>query len=315
MNEIGGYISFPIYNGKMLHDKGLKINNARNCLELIIREKNIKIIYLPKYICESVISVCKKNNVEIRYYLINELFQPILEEVPELSNVLIVNFYGQLEKKYLKILSKKFRIIIDNTQDYFYNYKINVPTIYSCRKYFGVPDGGILENYDIQNKSLLDGVKYSNGCVDHLIGRLERTAKEFYNVYKENEQRLDIEPLKKMSPFTEDILHSIRYKSSKKNRLKNFKKYKQAFKNINMLKINKIGTFGYPLLLKNGKEIKEYLIKNNIYIPTLWPNCISEKCFINKDYNINDLLILPCNEDLSEKEINKVIKMIKEKNL
>ena len=33
----------------------------------------------------------------------------------------------------------------------------------------------------------------------------------------------------------------------------------------------------YPLLLKNGHRIKQVLIQQKIYVPTLWPNVLEEE--------------------------------------
>ena len=54
----------------------------------------------------------------------------------------LINYYGQLEKNYVEeLFAGHKRIIVDNAQDFFCKPIDGVDTIYTCRKFFGVPDG------------------------------------------------------------------------------------------------------------------------------------------------------------------------------
>lgn len=313
MKEIGGYLSFPLYKGKMLYQRGILLNNARNCLELIIKVKKIKKIYLPTYICDSVLNVCIKNEVKTETYLIDKLFNPIIKDIPENSYVLLVNYYGQLQNKTIRRLKNHYNLIIDNTQSYFSKPIDNIPTIYSCRKYFGVPDGGILVNFKLSNSELHFKRETSECFAEHLIGRLEQNASKFFQKFKENEIRLDNANLKGMSRFTENILHSIDYRFAKSRRERNFKLFENEFKEYNLISTKQEGTFAYPLMIEKGALVREELIKSQIYIPVLWPNCLNKQCFIDPSLDVNNLLILPIYEELDTKDIKKIITIIKEK--
>lgn len=146
MKEIGGYIELDNYSLPMMHEEGLKLNCGRNCLRYLIRAKNIKKIALPYFFCDSVINVCLEEKIEVIYYNINEYFYPHEIVIDDETWLYLVNFYGQLSIEYIKELSKIYsnKLIIDNAQAYFELPVKNVDTIYTCRKFFGVPDGGIL---------------------------------------------------------------------------------------------------------------------------------------------------------------------------
>lgn len=316
MTEVGGYLQFPTYKGKMLYEDGILLNSCRNCLEFIIKDKQISTMYLPYYICDAVDDVCIKNNVKIIKYHINHQFQIQEAEIPIDSYVLVVNWFGVLSKKYLQKLSKIYKLIVDNTQCYFRKPIKNTYTIYSCRKFFGVPDGGVL--YGNLNRDRCDLLEksYSYNNVIHLLGRFEKSASEFYNEFLTNEKRIKDECLMKMSFFTYNILHSLNYKKIKKIRTQNYNYYNKHLKDINQININsKQGVFSYPFLHKKADAIKKRLLKEKIYIPTLWPNCLDlEHNNVAYIYS-KDILPLPCNQDCNIKDLDKIIKIIKEEVL
>ena len=115
MKEIGGYIELDTYTGKMLYEDGIKLNCGRNALAYLIKAKNIKKIYMPKFMCDSNDKVLFDNGVEIIYYDIGLDFKPIIKSWD--GWLYVVNYYGQLSNDYLKMLGKN--IIIDNAQAYF----------------------------------------------------------------------------------------------------------------------------------------------------------------------------------------------------
>ena len=72
MKEIGGYIEFEHYNGKQFHEGAIKLNCSRNCLAYLIKLHDIKHIYIPYFLCDSVLNICKKYGVEVSYFHIDE---------------------------------------------------------------------------------------------------------------------------------------------------------------------------------------------------------------------------------------------------
>ena len=58
MTEIGGYIELDKYALPMLHEGAISLNCGRNCLAYLLRARKIKKILLPKFLCDSVSSVC-----------------------------------------------------------------------------------------------------------------------------------------------------------------------------------------------------------------------------------------------------------------
>lgn len=145
MREICGYIELDTFTGEMLHDDGIKLNCGRNALEYLIISKGIKKLLFPKFMCDSCDEILRRNNISVRYYSIGIDFKPLNVYRDEDEFLYIVNYYGQLSNDYL--LSLGDNVIVDNAQAYFNEPIDGADTIYTCRKFFGVPDGAILYRY------------------------------------------------------------------------------------------------------------------------------------------------------------------------
>ena len=291
MKEIGGYVELDTYTGKMLHGDGIKLNCGRNALAYIIKARNIKKLWMPKFMCDSCDKVLSDNNVEIRYYSIELDFKPVIREWD--GWLYIVNFYGQLSNEYLSSLGD--RIIVDNAQAYFQDPISGVDTLYTCRKFFGVADGAILYTDKILQ---VEDQDESFNRMNFLLGRYERSAGEFYQEYVANNHLFRNEPIKSMSKLTENLLHGIDYEMVKKKRSQNFCYLHDKLHSNNKLSLSTPeGAFMYPLYIENGTVVRKQLQAKKIYIPTLWP-AVFNLCRENElEYDLaRNILPLPIDQ-------------------
>ena len=308
MKEIGGYIELDNYNLPMLHENAIALNTGRNCLGYLIKTKNIKTTYLPYFLCESVINLCKNFDLKVCLYHINNIISPKNLEIDDNAFLYVVNYYGQLSNNKIIELKKKYKnIIIDNAQAYFQMPVDDVDTIYTCRKFFGVSDGAFLYTNVQLNERLEIDESYKR--MNFLLGRYERTAAEFYSEYVNNNKSFANEPLKRMSKLTNNLLHGINYKEVKIKRTKNYNYLFDRLEKINKLNLKRIeGAFAYPLYIENGNELRKKLIANKIYIPTLWPNVITDELKATLEYHMAlNILPLPCDQRYDEKDMEYII--------
>ena len=311
MREIGGYIEFDKYNLPMLHDKAIALNSGRNCLAYLIKTKNIKTIYLPYFLCDSIVGVCKKFNLKICLYHINSNASPMSYSVEDSAFMYIVNYYGQLSNNEIIQLKNIYKnLIIDNAQAYFQLPIDNVDTIYTCRKFFGVPDGAFLYNNKKINREIEQDISYDR--MSFLFGRFEKNASEFYQKFLDNEAILNNQSLKQMSKLTNNLLHGIDYESIKSKRTQNYNYLFDKLEKINKFNLKRIkGAFAYPLYIENGKEVRKKLIEQKIYIPILWPNIITDKLKGTLEYDMAlNILPLPCDQRYDENDMEYIINLI-----
>ena len=301
--EIGGYFgleqTIKINNGEY-YPSLIALNTARNALVYIARARQIKRLYIPFYLCDSVSGVCDREGIDYSFYHIGKDFLPLFDIALGTDEYLyVVNYYGQLDNNQLFFLKNKYqRIIVDNVQAFFQPPLRGVDTIYSCRKWFGVPDGAYLSTNCFLKEEL--DVDNSDGRTKHLIGRIKDGAFAHYSEFKENDDFFKTLKLMSMSRFTHELLNNIDYKKIIDSRNDNFSFLHSKLKSINKLSLKAIsGPFFYPLYVDNGEKIRKYLIDNNIYVPILWPNVINVK---ESDYAKN-IIPIPCDQRYSKEEM------------
>lgn len=311
MKEIGGYLELDKYMLPMLHEKDIALNSGRNCLAYLIRKKNIKVIHLPKFLCASVADICRRENVIVKYYSIGMDFLPYGIEQLKNEWVYIVNYYGQLNNDILTKLKEKYcNVIIDNVQAYFQTAIENIDTIYTCRKFFGVPDGAFLHTDLAKDDNLV--VDQSFEKMTFILGRFEKTASEFYSEYAKREEKFENEDIKRMSKLTLNLLHGIDYNFVRERRSINYKYLFNKFKKINNLKLVMVeGAYMYPLYVENGNEIRNLLQLSKIYIPTLWPD-VFELCIENElEYKLaKNILPIPVDQRYKEEDMQYIVDKI-----
>lgn len=299
-------------HGSEFHEQGIALNSGRNCLRYLIRARKIKKIWLPKLLCSAISDTCLEENVEISYYSVDNNLHPVLTEIRNREDwVYLINFYGQCSSDEIVSYSKEYKnLIIDNVQAFYTKPIEGLDTIYTCRKFFGVPDGGYL-----YTDCTLSGILQKDESYDRLIflaGRLERSANEFYSEYRENEQRIDELPLRKMSMVTQDLLRGIDYEQIKKDRERNFRYLHEQLKAFNQLELClPDGPYMYPLLVKNGVEIRKSLQGKKIYIPTLWPNVLESLTHEETEYALaKNILPLPCDQRYDLNDMQYLVKEV-----
>lgn len=311
--EIGGYLEFETFHGSEYHNGAIRLNSGRNCLAYLIEAKNIQKIALPYLICSSIIDVCRKYNVQMFFYHINAEFQPIFGD--NLSSdifLYIINHYGQLTDEYCQQLVLKYggKIIIDNAHAFFRRPIPNIDTIYTCRKFFGVPDGAYLYTNTLLNKELHHDISYQR--IQHLLGRFEVNASRFYQEYLKNETAFSFEPIKKMSRLTQNILKGIDYEIVKQKRTENYKYLFEKLLLHNKLKLNIIdGAYMYPLYLDNSQKLRDELLINKVYIPTLWPNVLNSTMSRELEHKYSEnILPIPVDQRYQTSDLSSVIEII-----
>lgn len=305
--EIGGYLPLETTWGHELYEDAIKLNCARNGLRYVIRAYQIKEIHIPFYTCPTVWQAARSENCKIKFYHIDKNLM-LTENFDKTSFVLYTNYYGVCGKN-IEILSAKYpNLIVDNAHAFYYP-KVGLASFNSPRKFIGVPDGCYLFCDKKLEENLEQDVSYQR-CA-HLLKRLELSANDCYSDFIFDDNSLNNQPIKLMSKLTTTILSSVDYEGVKQRRLENFKTLHDALKATNELNID-LAEFDVPMeypYFVHDDELRKKLIKNKIYVTTYW-SPLGKKLFEAQLQKY--LLPLPIDQRYSEKDMNFIIKIIKE---
>ncbi len=295
-NAIGGYFELELRKGSHYHKDALRLNTARNCLEYILKVKGYTKIYIPYYTCEVILEPIKKCNLTYEFYSINDILEPE-QNIQLKSNeaFLYTNYFGLKQAKVID-LSEIYgkQLIVDNSQAFFAPPIDGIDTFYSARKFFGVADGAYLYTDKELEEELEQDESYDR--MSHLLKRADIGAEFGYSDFQENNRSLVYQSIKKMSNLTEKILCSIDYEASAKTRNEFYKKIDDKLRDKNLLKIeitDEDVPMVYPFLVDKGKELKQKLIEQRIYIPTYWDNVLEWTTNDREIFLVQNLLALP----------------------
>lgn len=288
MQAIGGYFELelplhkeyhPISTLRQVADGGeacIRLNTGRNCLEYILRSRQYRKVYIPYYTCEVVLEPFQKLNIEYAFYHI-DINLEITDQISlhEDEALLYTNYYG-LKQRYVEVLSKKYgtKLIVDNTQAFFAKPLKGIDTFYTCRKFFGVPDGAYL--YTDKPLNIEINQEESWERMTFLSKRIDLGAAAGYQDFQEKEELLIGQPIKRMSNLTQRLMQSIDYKEAAEQRRKNYLYLQHKLEKSNLIRIqleDDAVPMVYPFMTDN-EGFREHLIQNKIFVARYWPNVL-----------------------------------------
>lgn len=311
MREIGGYLELEQFVKNEYYPDLTAVNNARNALVYLIRAHGIQQIHLPYFLCESVELACRAEGISVDFYHIDAAFRPLFtKQLGKNEWLYLVNYYGLLSDADVLEYKRKFgNIVLDNVQAFFQKPLEAVDTLYSCRKFFGVPDGGYVSASTAIRLDLPEDK--SKDRMRHLLGRFEdSTANLYYADFKANDAAFKTIELRKMSALTHNILGAIDYDRVIRVRNENYRILHGILGKYNKLRINcPNGPYAYPFYCENGMEIKNALAEKKIFVATLWPNVLTMDGSLEKEYAEN-ILPLPCDQRYGKAEMEYICAVV-----
>lgn len=310
MKSIGGYFGLELSRGSSFHRDLISLNSGRNCLELVLRNSEFDHVLVPLYSCNFILEPIIKLGIKFSFFSINERFEPIIDfsKYNSRTAIILINYFGLYEEFIRRFVNNcPLNVIVDNTQAFFSKPLSGVTTLYSPRKFFGVPDGGYL-HFPFRDV-LTDQLEKASSLdrVSHLIGRIDKDAETYYSEFVLNDSSLSGLPIQKMSNLTSTILNSIDYDFVVKTRIVNFNFLWSALSDKNLFTLPRLTNSAVPMVFPfwtGNVNLRYKLREKRVYCPVFWP-CVldlaSEKSFekrvcdefvflpIDQRYNITDM--------------------------
>ena len=316
MKPIGGYFSLELPWHEEYHKYAIKLNTGRNCLEYILRVRKYNKVYIPYYTCEVVLEPLKKLGIDYAFYHTDIHFE-IRDKfsVGEGEALLYTNYYG-LKQRYVEQLAEKVgsRLIVDNTQAFYAQPVEGIDTFYTCRKFFGVPDGAYLYCGVRLDEEFPQDVSYDH--TTFLTKRIDLGVEAGFADYKERDAGMVGQPIRRMSNFTERMMLSIDYEGIAAKRRANFQMLHEALGTENNLELpldEDAVPMVYPYLV-SVKGLREKLIENKIFVARYWPNVLEWTAKEDIEYLLAyQMQPLPIDQRYGEAEMNRIIEIVNAK--
>lgn len=316
-DAIGGFFQLETPPARVLYSAPLAYNSARYAFEALLRHSRLRRLYLPWYTCGTMVDAARRSGVELYRYSLDDHLQP--RDLPELEadeRLLYVDYFGY-KASTMKALASALgsRLIADHAQALFSPALKGVPTLYSPRKFVGVPDGGWLVNAPAGLAPLEPG--RSRERLRALAGRLEDGPEPWYGTYVEIERGIGKEGMTGMSPLTERLLGAVDYPRVADRRRANLRQLQAAFGSMNRCCIAADfdgAPMCYPLLLGDATQaevVRARLARQRIYVATYWRDVLETQggCATAVAW-ASCLLPLPLDQRYGAEEMGRLIEAV-----
>lgn len=238
--EIGSFLELQLPKGREWYKGEIdiaRLNTGRMGIWHAFRVTGCKRIWIPIYQCDSIRETFEKKGVEMCFYHQDRSFNPIDIKATDEDAVLLVNYYGIMSSQRMAELAKPYKhLIIDCAQAFFCQSVEGALTVYSCRKFVGVPDGAYVVGKNAHLYQDEYPQCYSSDTAAFLLKRIEYGCEgKGYEARSLNEHRIDAEDCMKMSKLTRTLMDAEDYAYNRQKRKENFAYAHKLFGSINKI--------------------------------------------------------------------------------
>lgn len=313
MEPIGGYFSLELPLHGIYHSRAIALNTGRNCLEYILRVREYSKVYIPYYTCDVLLEPIRKLGVSYEFYNINAALEIADQFVLQQGEALLCTNYFGLKQRYIEQLATQYgqQLIVDNTQAFYSKPIDGIDTFYTCRKFFGVPDGAYLYIDRTLDEELDQDVSWER--MTFLNKRIDLGAEAGYADFKELSHCLVGQPIKCMSRLTERMMCSIDYQAVAQQRRDNYHYLHEHLASSNMLQL-KMDEDAVPMVypyFAEENELRVKLIDNKVFVARYWPNVLEWTANDSFESKLTrQVQHLPVDQRYGRKEMNRIIEII-----
>lgn len=310
IKPIGGYFELELPVHPELHAEAIALNSGRFCLEYVLRCRHYKKVYVPYFTCDSAIEPITKLGVPYEFYHIDKEYRIIDEIRLNDGEALMYTNYWGLQDAYCQLLASKYgrRLILDYTQAFYSEPIIGIDTFYSCRKFFGVPDGGYLYTDAQADFAIAQDESYMR--MSSLVKRIDISPEAGFQDFHEISSMFHEMPIRKMSNFTKRMMGGIDYEHAVRRRIDNYNTLQQQLggRKLNFGEVPMV----FPYTSEAGQELRRNLIANKVFVAKYWPNVdewAGEHAL--ETWMANHILPLPIDQRYDVNDMDRIIYLIK----
>ncbi|MFM0628426.1 hypothetical protein [Paraburkholderia xenovorans] len=309
---IGGYFELELPRSEVaLHDDALRFQSSRAAFLALLRAMRPTAVWMPWYICDAMIEPLRMTGTPVKHYRLDAELRAQSVDVAHGEWFVYVNYFGLCAQQVDDVLSRfpRERVVIDNAQALFAQPADCLATLYSPRKFLGVPDGGYLVTQQpIAMPEATDEASLLR-C-GHLLTRLAKDAEAGYADYAAAEESLKHQEPLRMSTLTQRLLASVDYESVRARRAENF-----AFLHGKLQRYNRFTVrydehtvpLCYPLF-GAPTGVREALRAQRIYTPTYWPDVAAAEGAPAFERSLpGSTLCLPCDQRLTRNDLAPMV--------
>jgi dTDP-4-amino-4,6-dideoxygalactose transaminase len=288
---------------------------------LLLRQLKPRCLWLPSYLCPSLLAAAAHAETRIEFYDVgDQLIGPhtlALNQVEEGDGVLLIEYFGMpVDPGAVEhVRSRQAWSLLDASQSLLSAYdRIADFILFSCHKFVGVPDGGVLAALGLRS---LASPQLSAPPADwwniawkaRFLRRafdMGGTDRSWFDLFQQGEANGPLEPHAMSSVSRELLVGSFDYPEIARRRRSNYKCLAARLPELALFPSLPSGTcpIGFPLRLSRRDEVRNRLFEKQIFAPVHWSleGSVPEQ-FAASHALSAEVMTLPCDQRYSEADM------------
>ena len=309
----------------------MQLVNARSGLCLLAAYLKPANIWLPTYLCESIVTSFVTFEGEINYYpvdiALNSVNRNWLDNVKEKDLVVVIDYFGwRADNDLLEQIRVTGAYILEDASQAILTADVGVGVdycLYSPRKFFPVPDGGVL---CAKGRASLPRVTLQQSPnawwfqAFHAVmlrGEFDKYGgdRKWFELFQSSEAHSPI-GMYQMSEFSNRALSTLfDYEAIASVRIRN---YQFLANNLGELAFRPnlplgVVPLGFPVSIPERDRVRQYMFANKIYPAFHWPvpTCVPSS-FTDSRRTAKKLMTLPCDQRYEIADMERMATIIKD---
>ena len=331
MKVIGGVKGFKTgysacnYLGLQNSRNGFYVN-ARSALYALIKICKWPRIWIPSYICDTVLKCVTLSKVPFEFYPVG---LDLISKFDSLKfskgdAILLVNYFGvPVEESIYEDLKTKGLCIVEDLSQGAFSMPNDLSNfaIYSPRKFFAVPDGGVVISKAVEvnwpysppktNQRLSDGIEAIAGR--SLFNMNVLHSKEWVLSSQKSEAEMDV-GLCPMSLFSRvQLISFIDFEFERNCRIRNFDYLSLELKGVSLIKDRRDAVpLAFPIVISRRDEVRKVLFNHDIYPAIHWNiEGLIPAEFVESHQLSKKIMSIPCDGNYDIQDMKRIVDVLK----
>lgn len=317
---IGGYFASEQESGNglgLLRD-ATGYQSARSAIAAFLHVVEARTVWVPHFICSAVIDALRYTGVQTRRYPLSES-RGVPTDLPmdSLDWLICVDYFGLAAHACDAAIALYGgdRILVDASQALFHTPRPGVATVYSPRKFLGVPDGGLLITSRSLPRPAMADESGSASRSQHLLSRASGDVAAGYVQFQQAEASLQDCTPRAMSRRTTEMLATMNIERICRQRIDNYLQLAGDLRQYGFT-IPDLPTDAVPLCCPvfdvDAAFLRRELASRKIFVPKYWPDTV-----VPDDDPVglglrDSTLYLPCDQRYGVDDMQRVLRSLLE---
>lgn len=316
---IGGYFAMEAGHAGGVPpypDDFVGFQSARAALAAVMVASGVTRAWVPHFICGAVPDALRWAGVGmLGYPLDGSLGVPAATPVADGDWVVCVDYFGLHADACDEAIARygAHRVVVDASQALFHSARPGATTIYSPRKFVGVPDGGLLVSPHAVGDRLPADEPGSQWRSRHLATRASGDVATGYRQFQEAEASLDDCRPASLSASTRKALGNVDWQVVRRRRIANYATLAESLPGTPLLQPSlREGAVPMccPVRVPDAPALRAVLASKGIFTASYWPG-VHLPPDDTAGHRLRDQTIyLPCDQRYGQKDMRDVARTL-----